>query len=75
MPRAALFDVAFGELITKATIRTGNTALGPNDGGGVDVVVMDDFLYAEPKAVPEPSTLSLLAVGAFVAGVARRHRR
>ncbi len=64
-----------GELITKATIRTGNTALGPNDGGGVDVVVMDDFLYAEPKAVPEPSTLSLLAVGAFVAGLARRHRR
>ena len=64
-----------GELITKATITTGNTALGPDDAPGVDVVVMDDFLYAEPQAVPEPSTLSLLAVGAFVAGVARRRRR
>ena len=28
-----------------------------------DVVVMDDFLYAEPlRAVPEPSSLALLAL-------------
>ncbi len=39
-----------GELISKIQITTGNTVLGPNDGGSVDVVVMDDFIYSEPRA-------------------------
>ena len=53
-----------GERITRVRITSGNAALGPNDGGNIDVVAMDDFLYAEPlRAVPEPSSLALLALG------------
>ena len=36
-----------------------------------DVVVMDDFLFAEPLAIPEPSSLALLGLG-LVAALARR---
>ena len=40
-----------------------------------DVVVMDDFLYAEPaQAVPEPSSIALLGLGLAV-GVAWLRRR
>jgi PEP-CTERM motif-containing protein len=64
-------------LITRVRITTGNTPLGPNDdpAGGVEVVAMDDFLYSEPQAVPEPSSLALLALGAVCAGVARRRKK
>lgn len=54
------------ELISRVRIVTGNSALGPNDGAGIDVVAMDDFIYAEPQgllAVPEPSTWLLLGAG------------
>jgi PEP-CTERM motif len=64
-----------GERVGRVRITSGNTALGPNDNplGGVDVVVMDDFLYAEPRAIPEPSTLVLLGFGIIVlAAVARK---
>ena len=53
-----------GERVSRVRITSGNAALGPNDGGNVDVVAMDDFLYAEPRqAVPEPSSLALVALG------------
>jgi len=56
----------FGDGIARVRITNGNSILGPNDANGnpTDVVVMDDFLYGEPKAVvPEPSSILLLATG------------
>jgi hypothetical protein len=56
----------FGQDIGRVQIITGNSALGPNEGPNVDVVVMDDFLYGEPRAagvVPEPTSVLLFATG------------
>lgn len=64
-----------GELISRVSITTGDTILGPNDGGSFDVVAMDDFIYAEPKSsssAPEPATLLLLGSG--VVGLLWRSR-
>jgi hypothetical protein len=62
-------------VINRVRITSGNAALsaGTNDGGAIDVAVMDDFLYAEPQAVPEPASLLLLGTGAIV--IAGRMRR
>jgi hypothetical protein len=44
-------------IVGRVRITYGTSALGPNDGGGgVDVAVMDDFIYGEP--VPEPLGMS-----------------
>lgn len=41
-----------GTRISRVRIVTGNTTVGPNDGGSAnDVVVMDDFLYGEPLEI------------------------
>lgn len=42
-----------GERIARVRITSGNAALGTgvNDGGATDLVVMDDFVYAEPQAL------------------------
>lgn len=59
----------FGDGIARVRITSGNAALGPTDANGnpTDVVVMDDFVYGEPKAVvPEPSSMLLLATGVAV---------
>jgi hypothetical protein len=64
-----------GEQISRVRITSGNTALGPNESGGVDVVAMDDFIYAEPAAtIPEPSTWTLLCSAACTLLVVRRRR-
>lgn len=53
------------ERIARVRIINGNTPLGPDDNpaGGVDVVALDDFLFAEPRAVPAPAGLTLLGLG------------
>ena len=62
-----------GERITRGRITSGNVALGPNDGGNVDVVAMDDFIFAEVRrTVPEPSTLLLLGAAALALRITRR---
>ncbi|MES2099851.1 MAG: PEP-CTERM sorting domain-containing protein [Pseudomonadota bacterium] len=67
-----------GSSIGRVRITSGSNAIvangvlgNPND----DVVVMDDFLYAEPlqvTAVPEPSTMALTALGLLGLVAARR---
>ena len=57
-------------LITRVRIVTGTTALGPNESASVDLVVMDDFLYAEPQStVPLPAALPLFATGLGALGL------
>jgi len=64
-----------GELIGQINIISGNSPLGPNDGFGVDIVLMDDFLYSEPSPVPEPTTLLLFGTTAAGLGLARWRQR
>ena len=56
-----------GERISRVRLTSGlNTIVSNGVLGNLidDVVVMDDFLYAEPRrAVPEPSSLALVALG------------
>jgi hypothetical protein len=65
-----------GERIARVRITTGNSALGPADtnGDSTDVVAMDDFLYSEPQAVPEPASLMLAASGLFAGMLFLRRR-
>ena len=45
-----------GERVGRVRITSGNSALGPNDApSGTDVVVMDDFIYAEPQGAVTPT--------------------
>jgi hypothetical protein len=64
-----------GERIFRVRLTSGNVPLGPNDGGLLDAVVIDDLLYSEPQAVPEPSTLLLLGLGLAATGIAALRRR
>ncbi len=65
------------ERIARVQITSGTAAIGPNDdpGNGVDIVVLDDFLYGEPQPVPEPSTLFLLGSGIVGLGLWRKRTR
>ena len=67
------------ELIGRVRITTGTTALSATavDAPGVDVVVMDDFIYGEPLVVPEPTSMTLCLLGLGLTSLAsvRRRRR
>jgi hypothetical protein len=62
---------------TRLRIITGNAALGVADGPGIDIVAMDDFLFAETVPVPLPGALVLIGAGLLVlsaAGLRLRRR-
>jgi hypothetical protein len=62
-----------GERVGRVRITSGNSALGPNENlPTIDMVVMDDFLYAEPTAVPEPATILLTGAGLLACFLRRR---
>jgi hypothetical protein len=67
------------EQIGRVRITTGTTPLSATavDGPGVDLVVMDDFIYGEPLTVPEPASMTLCLLGLGVTGLEawRRRRR
>ncbi len=66
-----------GEQIARVRITTGTAALGGVEAPGTDLVVMDDFVFAEPTAVPavpEPMTLALVGAGLLAARASRRQR-
>ncbi len=49
----SFLGVIFPEpIVHRVRISYGTGALGPDDGDGVDVAVMDDFIYGEPQPVP-----------------------
>ena len=58
-------------------ITSGNQILAAGNTAN-DLVVMDDFIYAEPNAIPnaipEPATLVLIALGLMGIGVGLRRR-
>ena len=76
----SFLDVSFtSSILSRVRIASGNTALAggatDQDGSTRDLVVMDDFIYAEPTTVvPEPATLGLLASGMIVLALLRRRR-
>ena len=50
----SFFGISFQDSeIASVKITTGNTEPGPDDSDKIDVVMMDDFIYGEPKAFPQ----------------------
>lgn len=61
-------------IIGRARIITGTAALGGLEdlNAGVDLVVMDDVIFGEPRSVPEPSSAAMLLIGLFAVNSVRR---
>jgi hypothetical protein len=49
----SFLGVVFDEaIVARVEVKYGTGALGPNDGdGGIDVAVMDNFIFGEPQAI------------------------
>ena len=79
-PGLSFLGVAFGDtVIGRVRITSGANTIGSNGALGNpsdDVVVMDDFLYAEPSiaAVPEPQTYALMSIGLMALTLVVRRR-
>ena len=58
-----------GEVVGRVRIISGNAALGPDESGNLDLVVMDDFIYGEPVSTSgltiAPGSGTLFRTGAF----------
>jgi len=63
-----------GEKVSRVRITSGDSPLGSSDNSLADVVVMDDFIYAEPQATPEASSLMLTFAGVGVIALMMRRR-
>jgi hypothetical protein len=79
-PDASLsfLGVDFGtDRIARVRITSGNTAPGPNDlpTSNIDVVMLDDLLFSEPRAIPQAAGLTLVGLGALVAALLSRSAR
>ena len=63
--QAEFLGVLFSpETVARVEITSGTTALGPNDNPPTtNVVVLDDFAYPEPQALPSPTLTDLLSHG------------
>jgi hypothetical protein len=49
----SFFGIMFNDArIARVRITSGDVAPGPDDDGKHDIVVMDDFIYGEPQALP-----------------------
>jgi hypothetical protein len=70
-------SLAPGQVASRVRITSGNQVLALGNTAN-DLVVMDDFIYAEPgfgaQVVPEPSTWMLLAFGLVAVGALARRR-
>jgi hypothetical protein len=62
---------------SRIVIQSGTGIVGANQdiAGGVDIAVMDDFIYGEPQASATPEPASLALCGAGLVGVAMIRRR
>ena len=70
----SFLGVSFADsLIGRVRITNGNQILAAGNTNE-DLVVMDEFIYGEPLAVPEPTSLILTMLGGITVAL-RRHKR